>query len=63
MNVDGTIDLCYGPELPEGEPESNWIQINEGDGWFVLFRFYGPEKPYYERSWKLKDFEKVKDIR
>ena len=59
-NDDGTIDFYFGPELPEGAPESNWIQTNKGDGWFVLFRFYGPEKPYYDRSWKLNDFEKIK---
>ena len=60
VNDDGTIDLYYRPEPPEGAPESNWIQTNKGDGWFVRFRFYGPEKPYYYRSWKLNDFEKVK---
>ena len=59
INQDGTIDLYYGPELPEGAPESNWVQTNQGEGWFVLFRFYGPEKPYYDRSWKLNDFEKI----
>ena len=31
-----------------------------GDGWFVLFRFYGPEREYYDKSWKLPDFEKIK---
>ncbi len=29
-------------------------------GWFVLFRFFGLERGYYDRSWKLPDFEKVK---
>ena len=61
VNADGTIDLYFGPVLPEGAPESNWVQTNQGDGWFVLFRFYGPEKPYYDRSWKLPDFEKIKE--
>jgi hypothetical protein len=28
--------------------------------WFVLFRFYGPEREYYNRSWKLPDFENGK---
>ncbi len=60
VNADGTVDLYYGPQLPEGAPESNWVQTNKGDGWFVLFRFYGPEKPYYDRSWKLNDFERVR---
>ena len=60
VNADGTVDLYFGPEIPKGGTESNWIQTNEGGGWFVLFRFYGPEKPYYDRSWKLNDFEKIK---
>ena len=60
VNADGTVDLYFGPEIPEGGTESNWVQTNKGDGWFVLFRFYGPEKPYYDRSWKLNDFEKIK---
>ena len=29
------------------------------DGRLVLFRFYGPEREYYDRSWKLPDFEKI----
>ena len=31
------------------------------DGKFeVLFRFYGPEKPLFDKTWKLPDIEKVK---
>jgi len=26
----------------------------------VLFRFYGPEKPLFDKTWKLPDIEKVK---
>ncbi len=59
-NFDGTVDLYFGPQRPEGSPESNWVQTNPGDGWFVLFRFYGPKKEFYDRSWKLPDFEKTK---
>jgi hypothetical protein len=25
----------------------------------VLFRFYGPEKPLFDKTWKLPDIEKV----
>ncbi len=59
-NFDGTVDLYFGPQRPEDSPESNWVQTNPGDGWFVLFRFYGPKKEFYDRSWKLPDFEKTK---
>ena len=59
VNADGTVDLYFGPTLPDGAPESNWVQTNSGNGWFVLFRFYGPEKPYYDRTWKLNDFDRI----
>jgi hypothetical protein len=26
----------------------------------VLFRFYGPEKALFDRTWKLPDIEKMK---
>jgi hypothetical protein len=26
-------------------------------GWFVWFRFYGPTKPFFDKSWQLPDFE------
>ena len=28
-----------------------------GGGFEVLFRFYGPEKPLFEKTWKLPDIE------
>ena len=39
---------------------SDEIKVNV-DGKIDLY--YGPEKPYYNRSWKLNGFEKAKDIR
>ncbi len=60
FNDDGSVDLYFGPKRPDAGPEENWVQINEGDGWFVLFRFYGPKKEFYDHSWVLPDFEKIK---
>ena len=59
VNEDGSVDLYFGPQRPEASPESNWVQTNLDEGWFVLFRFFGPERGYYDKSWKLPDFEKV----
>jgi hypothetical protein len=56
-NVDGTVDLYFGPERPKDK--KNWIQTNKDEGWFVLFRFFGPEKGFYDRTWILPDFEKL----
>ena len=54
-----TLSIYFGPELPAGSPESNWIQTNPGAGWFVLFRFYGPTEALVKKEWTLGDLEKV----
>jgi len=59
QNEDGSYDVYFGPEAPEGY-ENNWVKTNEGDGWFVLFRFYSPTEAYYDKSWQLPMFEKMK---
>ena len=60
VNPDGTIDLYFGPEPPDGH-EANWIQTVPGKGWFVLFRLYSPTEPFFDGSWRPGDFEKVPD--
>jgi hypothetical protein len=58
VNCDGSVDLYFGPRNHDGE-ETNWIPTS-GEGQFeVLFRFYGPEEPLLEKTWKLPDIEKV----
>ena len=29
-------------------------------GWWVYLRFYAPTKAYFDKSWSMGDFEKVK---
>ncbi len=58
-NTDGSTDIYVGPSAPRGL-EKNWIQTKPGEGWFVLFRFYGPTEKLFDRSWVLPDFERVK---
>jgi hypothetical protein len=58
-NADGSTDVYVGPTAPKGF-ESNWVQTKPGEGWFVLFRFYGPTEKLFDKSWVLPDFEKVK---
>ena len=53
---DGSIDVYFGPEPPAG-PRSNWIPT--GQAFFLIFRFYGPEKPLFEKTWQLPDVERV----
>jgi hypothetical protein len=59
MNADGSTDVYFGPTAPEGN-DSNWIPTYAGGQFEVLFRLYGPEKPLFEKTWKLPDIEKIK---
>ncbi|WEM44309.1 DUF1214 domain-containing protein (plasmid) [Photobacterium sp. DA100] len=58
-NSDGSVDIILSPNKPEGM-EKNWIQTNEGAGYFFYFRVYSPEKEYYT-SFIMDDVEHVKD--
>lgn len=58
-NADGSVDVFFGPSAPEGK-ESNWIPTKPGGRFEVLFRFYGPEKALFDKTWKLPDIEEVK---
>lgn len=57
-NMDGSIDVFFGANAPAGK-EDNWIYTAPGRQWFSAFRFYGPEKAVFEKSWILPDIEKV----
>ena len=56
VNDDGSYDIYFGPEAPEGM-ESNWIPTTEP--YFLLFRLYGPEEGWLESGWMLGDLKKV----
>ena len=58
-NEDGSVDLWLAPTCPAGK-EKNWIQTVPGKGVTVIFRLYGPLKPFFDKSWKLNDVELVK---
>ena len=57
-NADGSIDIYFGPVIEKGK-EKNWIKTVPGKGWFILFRFYGPLDPFFDKNWKLDDIKKV----
>jgi hypothetical protein len=58
-HADGSVDIYFGPKAPVGK-ESNWVPTSADGGFEVLFRFYGPEKPLFDKTWKLPDIEEVK---
>jgi hypothetical protein len=58
-NTDGSVDIYCGPTAPRGF-EANWIPTVEGKSWFAYFRFYEPTESYFDKSWPLGDFERIK---
>jgi hypothetical protein len=57
-NDDGSIDPFVGPDAPKGY-ESNHLKTVGDDGWFVYFRLYAPEEAFFDKSFKLGDFEMI----
>jgi hypothetical protein len=57
-NSDGSVDLFIGPTAPQGY-EKNHMKTVENDGWFVYFRLYAPEQPFFDKTFQLADFERI----
>jgi hypothetical protein len=57
-NPDGSYDIYFGPEAPEGK-ESNWIQTIPGKGFSVILRFYGPLQSWFDQTWRPGEIEPV----
>jgi hypothetical protein len=58
VSEDGSIDLYFGPEAPEGK-ETNWIQTVPGKGFFAILRLYSPTEPWFEKTWRPGDIELI----
>ena len=57
-NVDGSVDIYFGPQPPSSR-EENWIPTKPDGGFELIFRFYGPEKPLFDKSWRLPDIQRT----
>jgi hypothetical protein len=57
-NADGSMDVYFGPKASAGK-ESNWVPTSPNGKFEVLFRLYGPEKPLFDKTWRLLDIEKI----
>jgi hypothetical protein len=57
-NPDGSYTIWFAPGAPKGE-ENNWVQTWPGKGFNVLLRLYAPLEPWFDKSWKPGDFERV----
>ena len=58
-NDDGSVDIYFSNELPDGVAEQNWVQTLPNQGFFVYIRYYGPTKEFHEQSWIPNDVELV----
>jgi len=59
QNKDGSYDIYFSPKAPKGM-KHNWVQTIPGRGWNVIFRLYGPLKPFFDKTWKPGDPEIVR---
>lgn len=50
LNDDGSIDVYFGPEAPEGF-EENWVQTIPGKSFFVILRMYGPGQEWLDGAY------------
>jgi hypothetical protein len=57
-NADGSLDIYFGPAAPVGK-ESNRVPTDAARPFELLFRFYGPEKTLFDKTWKLPDVEMI----
>ncbi|WP_394776147.1 DUF1214 domain-containing protein [Flavobacterium sp.] len=58
VNADGSVDLYLGPKSPAGK-ESNWVQTLHDKGWSIILRFYGPQKSWFDKTWKPSETEEM----
>jgi hypothetical protein len=61
VNEDGSTDIWFGPKAPAGKV-ANWVPTKPGGSFEVLFRLYGPEKPLFDKTWRLPDLEKTRSL-
>ena len=59
INPDTSVDIYFGPKPPAGK-ESNWVQTWPGKGWTVILRLYGPQQPFFDKTWRPSEIEEVK---
>jgi hypothetical protein len=57
-NGDGTVDVFFGPKAP-ARKDANWVPTSPAGKFELLFRAYGPEKAFFEKTWQLPDVERI----
>jgi hypothetical protein len=59
VNADGSVNVYFGPKAPPGE-QQNWMQTVPGTSWNTLLRLYGPLAPWFDKTWRPGEIEKIK---
>ncbi len=55
-SADGSVEIFFGPQPPPNRKQ-NWIPTKPGGAFEIIFRFYGPEKPLFDKTWRLPDIQ------
>jgi len=58
-NPDGSIDIHFAADKPDGVPDENWIKVLPDRGFFVYIRYYGPLNDFNNKTWVPNDVELV----
>jgi hypothetical protein len=59
-DASGVTTVYFGPKQPDGVKRGNWIQTTPGRGWFVILRLYSPLEPFFNKSWRPSEIERVR---
>jgi hypothetical protein len=57
VNQDGSVDVYIGPTALRGA--DHWIPTGGRDFWLIA-RFYGPDKALFDKTWTVSDVEKAR---
>ena len=52
------MDIYFGSDVPWGK-EQNWVSTRAGGEFEIMFRFYGPTNPLFDKTWQLPDVDKL----
>ena len=56
-NSDGSVDIYFAADQPDGVPAENWVEVLPDRGFFVYIRYYGPLNAFNDKTWVPNDVE------
>lgn len=58
-NDDGSLDIWFGPEQPDGVVDAAFVKTVPGRDFLVALRLYGTEHAFYDQTWVPDDLVRV----